>query len=101
VSGVFFPEGATVSAPGHCWVAVRAEHAPHHWDISHFLKYGLGPVKPVMNPKPGFRHSMSVGRDLVFEGREGPLTLTRLSGFSVLSGETPGSKLLTRAEVVA
>jgi Transglutaminase-like superfamily len=99
VSGLFFSEGETVSEPGHCWFAVKADGAPHHWDISHFLKYGLGPVRSVLNPKPGFRYAMSVGRDLVFEGPEGPVTVSRLSGFNVLAGPDRGGKLKTRAEV--
>jgi Transglutaminase-like superfamily len=101
ISGLFFPEGAIASEPGHCWLVVRAEGAPHHWDISHFLKYGLGPVRPILNPKPGFRYAMSVGRDLTFEGRDGPITFSRLSGFNVLSGPDKGAKLKTQAGVVA
>lgn len=100
VSGVFFSEGETVSAPGHCWFVVSVDGAPHHWDISHFLKYGLGPVRPVLNPKPGFRFAMSIGRDLTFEGRDGPVNFSRLSGFNVLSGPERGAKLGTRAEAL-
>ncbi len=71
ISGIFFPEGESVTMPGHCWFVVDANGAPHHWDISHFLKYGLGPVRPIYNPKPGTRYALSVGRDLTFEGRDG------------------------------
>jgi len=99
VSGLFFPQGESRSMPGHCWFVVKAEGAPHHWDISHFLKYGLGPVRPVLNPKPGFRYAMSIGRDLSFEGSDGPVTFSRLSGFNILSGPERGAKLLTMAEV--
>ena len=100
VSGLFFPEDHTTSAPGHCWFVVQAKGAPHHWDISHFLKYSLGPVRPVFNPKPGIRFAMSIGRDLVFETQDGPVTLARLSGFNILDGATPGKKLATRADIV-
>lgn len=100
VSGLFFPEGATVSRPGHCWLAVRANGAPHHWDISHFLKYDLGPVRPVLNPKPGRRFALAVGRDVVIDGREGPVEFTRLSGLGLLSGPNRGAKVVTRAEML-
>lgn len=97
VSGVFFAEGDAESVPGHCWCAVQAEGVPHHWDVAHFLKYGLGPVRPVLNPKPGCRFALSAGRDLVFEGADGPVTFGRLSGFGVLSGPARGAKCATRA----
>ena len=101
ISGVFFPESETAGMPGHCWFAVNARGAPHHWDISHFLKYDLGPVRPVFNPKPGLRYALSVGRDLIFEGRDGPVQFSRLSGFNVLSGHVKGAKLGTRASFLA
>lgn len=97
VSGVFFKEGTVQSQPGHCWFVVRAEDAPHHWDISHHLKYDLGPVRPLFNPKPGFRFALAAGRDLVFEGAEGPVTFGRLSGFHILAAGA--AKLSTVAQV--
>jgi hypothetical protein len=100
VSGLFFPEGRKISAPGHCWFVVDAQGAPHHWDVSHYLKYNLGPVQPVFNPKPGVRFAMSIGRDLVFQASAGRVALTRLSGFHMFGGATPGSKLATLAEIV-
>ncbi len=100
VSGLFFPEGQTVSEPGHCWFVIQAEGSPHHWDVSHFLKYNLGPVRPAFNPKPGTRFAMSIGRDIVFPTPAGAVTLPRLSGFNTLSGPTPGKKLQTRAEFI-
>lgn len=99
VSGLFFPEGETASRPGHCWMVVRADGAPHHWDVSHFLKYGLGPVRPLLNPKPGFRYAMSIGRDLRLAGPEGIVEFTRLSGFNLLTGPRAGEKLDTLATV--
>jgi len=100
VSGLFFHEGRKTSEPGHCWFVVDAQGAPHHWDVSHFLKYGLGPVRPVFNPKPGVRFALSIGRDLVFQRRAGQETFARLSGFHRFGGDAPGQKLATRAEIV-
>lgn len=100
VSGIFFPQGVTQARPGHCWFVVRAEGAPHHWDISHFLKYGLGPVTPVYNPRPGLRQALGSGRDVTFEGAEGPVTLSRVSGFNGLTGALRGVPLPTLARLV-
>ncbi len=98
ITGVFFPEGESLSMPGHCWFAVKPDDAAQQWDISHFLKYDLGPARPVLNPLPGLRYAMGVGRDLVFGGRDGPTVFSRLSGFNILGGPGKGSKLETRAE---
>jgi hypothetical protein len=95
VSGVFFDQGCDETVPGHCWFVVRAENSPHHWDISHFLKYGLGPVRPVLNPLPGLRQALSAGRDLVFDGPDGACEIPVLSGFTHLAGPLRGSKLPT------
>ena len=100
VSGLFFHEGHKNSEPGHCWFVVDAPGAPHHWDVSHFLKYGLGPVRPVFNPKPGVRFALSIGRDLVFQGRSGQESFARLSGFHRFGGDAPGQKLATLAEIL-
>jgi hypothetical protein len=101
VSGVFLAEGERRGPTGHCWFVVRAEGVPHHWDISHFLEYGLGPVKPVLNPKPGVRQALSVGRDLEFVGPDGTVTLPRLSGFNLLDGRGRVERLGTTAETVS
>lgn len=83
VGGVWFPAGETEAPAGHCWVAVDAESAPHHWDISHYLKFGIpGPVRPVLNPAGGLRQALGAGRDLVFGG----VTFSRLSGFATVGG---------------
>ena len=100
ISGLYFEEGTRVGRPGHCWMAVMAEGSPHHWDVSHFLKYGLGPTRSVVNPKPGVRFAMAVGRDTVVEGEDGPVKFSRLSGFKVLSGPERGQHLMTRAELL-
>jgi transglutaminase-like putative cysteine protease len=101
VSGVFLPEGDSSGHTGHCWFVVRAEGVPHHWDISHFLEYGLGPVQPVLNPKPGVRQALSVGRDLEFVGPDGPVTLPRLSGFNRLDGRERVERLDTIAAILS
>jgi endonuclease/exonuclease/phosphatase family metal-dependent hydrolase len=92
VSGVWFPEGQTETSPGHCWFLVGAEGVPQQWEISHFLKFGLGPVRPVLNPQPGLRHALSVGRGLVVDG----VGFTRLSGFATAEG----TLLKTTARIV-
>ena len=101
VSGAFLAEGHSKGLSGHCWFVVRAEGVPHHWDISHFLEYGLGPVQPMLNPKPGMRQALSVGRDLVFAGPDGPVTLTRLSGFNRLGARGGAERLATVTALLA
>lgn len=101
VSGAFLVEGESSGYSGHCWFVVRAEGVPHHWDISHFLEYGLGPVQPVLNPKPGVRQALSVGRDLEFVGPDGPVTLPRLSGFNRLDGRGRVERLDTIAAILS
>ncbi|WP_157950334.1 transglutaminase-like domain-containing protein [Pannonibacter carbonis] len=98
VSGIFFPEGADVSAPGHCWFVVNAASAPHHWDISHHLKHGLGPTTPAYNPKPGTRFALTAGRDLVFSLPEHDVTATILKGF-VDASRAEGHFLQTSARL--
>ncbi len=99
VSGVFFDAGHQETVPGHCWFVVRADQSPHHWDISHFLKYGLGPVRPVLNPVPGLRQALSAGRDLVFDGPDGACAIPLLSGFVHLAGPKRGGKIPTRVHL--
>lgn len=81
ISGVFFKQGRTVSAPGHCWFAVNVNGQMQHWDISHHLKYDLGPTMPLYNPLPGKRFAMSAGRDLVFSLPHMTVTVSALKGF--------------------
>jgi hypothetical protein len=57
----------------HCWVSTLTPRGYESWDIAHHLKRGLRCVGPALNPIPGVRFAMSVGRDLVFE-----LPVTRL-----------------------
>jgi hypothetical protein len=80
---------------GHCWMNVRHEDVPHHWDISHHVQYGVRTITPVLNPKPGRRFALSVGRGRVFEGVEGAVEFPALSGFHALDGSLKGEKLKT------
>ena len=100
VSGVFFPQGQTISEPGHCWFVLDTKDAPHHWDISHYLKYNLGPVQPIFNPKPGVRYALSFGRDLVFEIDQHKIMLSRLSGFNLVNGTSTPQKMKTQATIL-
>lgn len=84
IGGVWFPAQETSALSGHCWLAVDAEGALHHWDISHFLKFEVpGPVRPLLNPAGGQRQALGCGRDLVFAGA----TFSRLSGFATPDGK--------------
>ncbi|WP_439529253.1 transglutaminase-like domain-containing protein [Pannonibacter sp.] len=98
VSGIFFPEGMDVTAPGHCWFVVNAADAPHHWDISHHIKYGLGPTTPAYNPKPGIRFALTAGRDLVFSLPQQDVTVSILKGF-VETSHPEGRSLRTSARL--
>lgn len=100
LSGVFFHEGETTSRPGHCWFAVRADGVTQTWDVSHFLKYGLGPVRLVDNPKPGRRFALSAGRDLVFAIDGHPYEASRLCGFLRPMDDGTLSAAATRARLI-
>jgi hypothetical protein len=95
VIGCFVYEGMDEYPTGHCWLNVDAPGAPHHYDISHHVEYGLGPVTPALNPKPGRRFALATGRALQFDGPEGTVELPSLSGFHALSGTARGQKLRT------
>lgn len=63
VYGYFFPEEkGGVTHDMHCWVVTRHAGELLDWDIAHHMKAGLGPTKPGLNPRPGWRvalgHSM-------------------------------------------
>jgi endonuclease/exonuclease/phosphatase family metal-dependent hydrolase len=92
VGGVWFAPGESLALTGHCWCVTGAPGAPHHWDISHVLKFGLGPLRPVLNPAGGLRQALSAGRDLRF----GAAVLTRFSGFASMAGQL----LSTQATIV-
>lgn len=65
--GYFFAEGAAVSEGQHCWVTTLEEGNTKDWDIAHFLKFNCGDVAPALNPYPGVRFAMSVGKALSFD----------------------------------
>lgn len=63
VYGYFFPaEKAGVTHDMHCWVVTRHMGQLQEWDIAHHIKAGLGPTRPALDPRPGWRvalgHSM-------------------------------------------
>lgn len=80
---------------GHCWLNLRAVGAPHHYDISHHVEYGLGPVTTALNPKPGRRFALGLGRGLRFAGPEGEVEIPSMSGWYGLDGAAKGTKLKT------
>jgi Transglutaminase-like superfamily len=74
--GYFFEDGRrrTLAIDDrHCWVSTLTPGGYESWDIAHRLKRGLRSAGPALNPIPGVRFAMSVGRDLVFD-----LPVTRL-----------------------
>jgi hypothetical protein len=81
---------------GHCWIRVRSPGVPADWDVSHHLEFGLGPVVPGLNPKPGRRFALSFGRAPRFgDGADEIEVLPALSGFHLAEGERRGLKLRT------
>jgi hypothetical protein len=95
VIGCFVYAGKDEFPTGHCWLNLKAEGASHHYDISHHVEYGLGPVTPELNPKLGRRFALGFGRGPRFEGADGVVELPSLSGFHVLEGPERGHKLRT------
>lgn len=56
VYGYFFPaEKGGVTDDSHCWVVTRHAGEMQHWDIAHHMKAGLGPTRPALDPRPGWR----------------------------------------------
>jgi hypothetical protein len=97
VIGCFVEADKTNYLTGHCWINLDAGDpaTPRHYDISHHVEYNLGPVTPALNPKPGQRFALGIGRGLVFDGLEGLVELPSLSGFHWIDGDTKGQKLRT------
>jgi hypothetical protein len=63
IYGYFFPEEkAGTTHDMHCWVVTRHDGHVQEWDIAHHIKAGLGPTRPALDPRPGWRvalgHSM-------------------------------------------
>lgn len=98
VSGVFFKDGQTVSAPGHCWFTVVLDGDAQHFDISHHIKYDLGPTRACYNPLPGTRFALSAGRDLVFTLPTHSIAVPTLRGFVDVSNPV-GQALATHAQL--
>lgn len=72
VFGYFFPEEkGGVTHDMHCWVVTRHAGEVLEWDIAHHMKAGLGPTRPGLNPRPGWRvalghslgHAYGLGQD--------------------------------------
>jgi hypothetical protein len=95
VMGGHVGSGKPSSPTGHCWINVRHEGVAHHWDISHHVQYDVRTITPDLNPKPGRRFALSIGRGHVFAGPEGEIEFPALSGFHALSGALKGQKLRT------
>jgi hypothetical protein len=73
--------------------------AAQYWDVSHHLKYGLGPSQPGYNPLPGTRFALTAGRDLRFELPGRSLAVSILKGFVAADGEQ-GLALPTTASLI-
>ena len=71
VIGGFVYAGKEEYPTGHCWLNLWAAGASHHYDISHHVEYVLGSVTPALNPQPGRRFALGLGRGLVFAAPEG------------------------------
>lgn len=63
-------EGSSRSCDGwHCWVSVIADGVHQDWDVPHHLKFGIAPLGPGLDPRPGRRFCMSRGRGARFDVR--------------------------------
>jgi hypothetical protein len=73
--GYFFENGrrSLVTDDWHCWVSTLTSRGYESWDIAHHLKREMRRLGPALNPIPGVRFAMSVGRNLAFS-----LPFTRL-----------------------
>jgi len=99
VMGAHIAETRAQGSTGHCWLNLKCEGVPHHWDISHHVQYGVRDITPALNPKPGRRFALSIGRGLEFDGPDGKVTYPSLSGFHALTGPSAGQKLRTLARI--
>lgn len=69
VTGYFFPaEKGDWCEDMHCWVVTRIGRETQEWDIAHHLKIGTRDIRPMRNPKPGFRLAMAHSMGLSFPG---------------------------------
>ena len=78
--GYFFENGRSTLTTDdwHCWVSTLTSRGYESWDIAHHLKRGLRPIGPALNPIPGVRFAMSIGRNLVFRLPFTPLKVAHL-----------------------
>ncbi len=97
VMGAHIAEGRGYGSTGHCWLNLKCDGISHHWDISHHVQYGVREMTPKLNPKPGRRFALSIGRGPEFVGQDGPVTYPSLSGFQGLTGSNTAQKLRTLA----
>lgn len=96
VIGGWVRDGDADRPTGHCWLALGAEGVAPAWDVSHHLEFGLGPVRPGLNPEPGQRFALSFGRTPRFAIEGGQVEVQpALSGFHWASGPQAGCKLRT------
>lgn len=66
-AGYWFRRGAEPIADGmHCWVSTLAAGLVRYWDVAHHLVRNGGEVAAGLNPIPGWRAAMSVGRGFAF-----------------------------------
>ncbi len=94
--GGYVADGDPDRPTGHCWIRIQAPGVPADWDVSHHLEYGLGPIAPGLNPKPGRRFALSFGRAPLFDEADGAVeVLPALSGFHLAEGAERGRKLRT------
>jgi len=99
VIGVHIAEPREQWSTGHCWLNLKCEGVPHHWDISHHVQYGVREITPTFNPKPGRRFALSTGRGPEFSGPDGTVSFPSLSGFHGLTGRNAGQRLRTLARI--
>lgn len=99
IMGVHIAEAREQWSTGHCWLNLKCEGVPHHWDISHHVQYGVREITPKLNPKPGRRFALSIGRGPEFVGPDGAVSYPSLSGFHALTGQNAGQKLRTLARI--
>ena len=99
IMGVHIAEAREQWSTGHCWLNLKCEGVCHHWDISHHVQYGIREITPMLNPKPGRRFALSIGRGHEFVGPDGTVSYPSLSGFHGLTGPSAGQKLRTLARI--
>ena len=50
-----------------------------HWDIAHHMKAGLGPTRPALNPRPGWRVALGHSMGHVYGAGDGAVRLKILA----------------------